>query len=63
MRAKIGTIANDGTDDATRSPGAAKARMAESSTSSEPQPVTIMSAGTSSYSASASLRSPAYSDG
>jgi hypothetical protein len=46
IRAKIGIIANDGSGKAIRSPGSATARMAESSTSSEPHPVTTISGAT-----------------
>ena len=46
IRAKSGTMGNVGSGKASTSPGSAKARMAESSTSSEPHPVTSVSIGT-----------------
>src|SRR6185437_8132343 len=52
MRANAGIIANDGSGITMRSPGSPNARMAESSTSSEPQPVTTDDGSTPAYRAS-----------
>src|SRR5580704_11079959 len=51
IRANVPAMGKVGTECATRSPGSASARKAESKTSSEPQPVTIMSGVTPRYSA------------
>ena len=46
VRANTGIMPNDGSGVHNASPGSAKARMAESSTSSEPHPHAIMSGDT-----------------
>src|SRR6266480_4565463 len=63
VRAKIGIMLNDGSGRHNTSPGSAKARIAQSSTSSEPQPQAIMSADTPTYSASAAASAGSYGSG